>query len=122
MEFEVDRVWKGQAGETMSLGTAQYGASCGFTFVEGEKYLVYSHDGATVSLCSRTKLIANAREDLDALGEGNLPNGEASNPQDDAPSSGACGMAPVISSASPDLAMLGLAAGLMWAGLRKRPH
>ena len=120
VEFEVDRMWKGQAGETMSLGTAQHGASCGFTFVEGEEYLVYSRDGATVSLCSRTKLIAKAQEDLDALGEGNPPNGDGTaNPQDDPSSPGGCGMALAAPGASPDLAMLALVVGLVWAGLRR---
>ena len=119
VNFQVDRVWKGYASETMSLGTAQYGASCGFTFVEGGEYLVYSRDGATVSLCSRTKLISDAQEDLDALGAGNPPGGESSSPPDDAPSSGRCSMA---QAAAPDMAILGLAAGIIWAGLRRRPR
>ena len=119
VNFKVDRVWKGQADETMSLGTAQYGASCGFIFVEGEEYLVYSRDGVTVSLCSRTKLIADGQEDLDALGAGSPPGDGTSNSQDDTSSPGGCGMA---QAASPDLAILGLAAGLIWAGRRKRPR
>ena len=122
VKFAVDKVWKGTVRSDMSFTTARSGASCGFTFVEGKEYIVYSRDGGTVSLCSRTKLIAKAQEDLDALGEGNPPDDEASNPQDGAPSSGGCGMAPAASGASPDLAMLGLAAGLIWAGLRKRPR
>ena len=119
VHFQVDRVWKGQADETMSLGTAQYGASCGFTFVEGEEYLVYSRDGATVNLCSRTKLIADGQEDLDALGAGSPPGDGTSNPQDDTSFPGGCSMA---RAASPDMAILGLAAGIIWAGLRKRPR
>ena len=119
VEFAVSEVWKGPMGRTSSFSTARLGASCGFTFVEGKEYIVYSRDGGTVSLCSRTKLIAKAQEDLDALGESNPPGDETSNPQDRASSSGGCGMAPAV---SPDLAMLGLAAGLIWAGLRKRPR
>ena len=117
VEFAVSEVWKGPVGRTSSFSTARLGASCGFTFVEGKEYIVYSRDGATVSLCSRTKLISDAEEDLDALGEGNPPHDKASNPRDGASSSGGCRMTP---DASPDLAMLGLAAGLIWAGLRKR--
>ena len=73
VNFAVNRVWKGRGDKTTSMGTAQHGASCGFTFSEGEEYIVYSRDGATVSLCSRTKLIADAQGDLDALGAGNRP-------------------------------------------------
>ncbi len=119
VEFAVNKVWKGPLRYTTSFTTARSEASCGFTFVEGKEYIVYSRDGKTVSLCSRTTLITDAQEDLDALGEGNPPHDKASNPQDGASSSGGCGMAPA---ASPDLAMLGLAAGLIWAGLRKRPR
>ncbi len=118
VEFAVSEVWKGPVGRTSSFSTARLGASCGFTFAEGKEYIVYSRDGANVSLCSRTTLISDAEEDLDALGEGNSPD-EVSNPQDGASSSGGCGMTP---DASPDLAMLGLAAGLIWTGLRKRPR
>ena len=119
VEFAVSEVWKGPVGRISSFTTARSGASCGFTFVEGKEYIVYSRDGGTVSLCSRTTLISDAEEDLDELGQGNPPDDETSNPQDPASSSGGCGMAPVASS---DLAMLGLAAGLIWVGLRKRPH
>ena len=122
VEFAVSEVWKGDVGPTSSFSTARSGASCGFTFAEGKEYIVYSRDGDTVSLCSRTKLIEDAREDLDALGAGNPPNGEASDPRDDASSSGACGMSLAASGASPDLAMLGLVVGLIWAGVRKRPR
>ena len=122
VKFAVDKVWKGTVRPDISFTTARSGASCGFTFAEGKEYIVYSRDGDTVSLCSRTKLIEDAREDLDALGAGNPPNGEASDPRDDASSSGACGMSLAASGASPDLAMLGLVVGLIWAGFRKRPR
>lgn len=122
VEFAVSKVWKGPVGPTSSFSTARIGAGYGFTFVEGKEYIVYSRDGDTVSLCSRTKLIAKAQEDLDALGEGNPPNGEASNSKDRTSYFRGCSTAPVASGASPDLAVLGLAAGLIWAGIRKRPH
>ena len=122
VEFAVSEVWKGPVGRTSSFSTARLGASCGFTFAEGKEYIVYSRDGANVSLCSRTTLISDAEEDLDALGEGNPPDDEASNPQDGASSSGGCSMASAASGASPDLAMLGLAAAIVWGGFRKRPR
>ena len=78
VEFEISRVWKGHDYQTTYLTTARSGASCGFTFDEGEEYLVYSHNAATVSLCSRTRSMAEAEEDLQALGEGSSPETELS--------------------------------------------
>ena len=73
VEFEVDTVWKGPSHETAYFTTARSEASCGFTFVEGKEYIVYSHDGSTVILCSRTALLENAETDLAELGEGDTP-------------------------------------------------
>ncbi len=60
-------------GKTFSVNTASNSAACGYTFEEGEDYLVYARgrtqsDAFEVSLCSRTALLTNAAEDLDALG------------------------------------------------------
>ena len=104
VEFEVGAVWKGVVHERMYVTTRPDGASCGFTFVEGEEYVVYAHDSAEVDggygvyLCSRTALRSQAQADLDALGEG------------DAPQAGTGGPAP---GQSPDTA-----AGGVWAILR----
>ena len=60
----------------MFVTTVRDEAGCGFTFAEGEEYVIYSRSDATppeVSLCSRTRLAANAQEDFDALGEGSTP-------------------------------------------------
>ena len=73
IEFEVHTVWKGPSFETMYLTTPRSGASCGFTFVKDEEYIVYSHDGSEVILCSRTALLKNATSDLDELGKGTKP-------------------------------------------------
>ena len=73
VEFEVETVWKGLSHETVYFTTARSEASCGFTFVEGEDYIIYSHDGSTVILCSRTALLENADSDLAELGEGHTP-------------------------------------------------
>ena len=76
IELQVSTVWKGPVQETMFVTTVRNGASCGFTFAEGEEYVIYSRSDATppeVSLCSRTRLAANAQEDFDALGEGSTP-------------------------------------------------
>ena len=77
--FEVSSVWKGDIEETTYVTTPPTGGSCGFTFTEGEEYFVYAHEssfdisGYTVSLCSRTVLLADAGEDIEALGEGEVP-------------------------------------------------
>lgn len=71
--FDVDRIWKGPEGSSLTLTTSESSASCGYEFVQGESYLVYgmAQDGRlTTNLCTRTVLLANAGEDLDALGPG----------------------------------------------------
>ena len=40
--FEVSVVWKGNVHEDMYITTPPTGGSCGFTFVEGEEYIVYA--------------------------------------------------------------------------------
>jgi hypothetical protein len=74
--FVVKRVWKGDVGPTVQVRTARRGASCGFSLREGEQYLVYAYN-FHVSLCSRTKVLASASEDLAALGAGHEPAREA---------------------------------------------
>ena len=77
--FEVSAVWKGTVHEDMYITTPPTGGSCGFTFVEGEEYIVYGHDsnyddgGYTVGICSRTALLWLAQADLEAFGEGQAP-------------------------------------------------
>lgn len=73
--FEVDSSWKGVKGNKVTLSTALSSASCGFEFVEGESYIVYAYANdeddsgkLEASLCSRTKLLASASEDLKELG------------------------------------------------------
>lgn len=71
--FEVYAVWKGPAYSTITITTARSGASCGYTFEEGQEYLVYAHgstDSLMVSSCSRTMPLAAAEEDLRVLGVG----------------------------------------------------
>lgn len=70
--LQVDRAWKGilQCGE-VTLETAADGATCGFGFEQGKSYLVYAVDenGLTTNLCTRSRSIDQADEDLGALGE-----------------------------------------------------
>lgn len=72
VEFKVNSVWKGEIRETLFIQTAWSSAGCGFEFVQGERYIVYARKG-WASLCSRTRSIDKASEDLMALGEGSAP-------------------------------------------------
>ncbi len=125
VEYKIDTVWKGNINikETMTLETARYGASCGFTFVEEEEYIVYSRDGKTVSLCSRTRSLSDAQEDLAALGEGKPAGPKLTGETSEAASSETgrgCGISPGASLASADTAFFVLLAGLMF--YRQRKH
>ena len=77
--FEVSAVWKGNLHEYMYITTSISEPSCGFPFIGGEEYIVYGDDslneeGAySVSLCSRTAPLSEARVDIDAFGPGNPP-------------------------------------------------
>ena len=84
--FEVSAVWRGTVHEDMSITTPPTGGSCGFTFAEGEEYVVYAHDSAygddgyTVGICSRTALLRQAQADIGALGEGRAPQAGTGGP------------------------------------------
>lgn len=69
--LEVERVWKGDVVDTLTVRTADNSAACGRPFEVGESYLVYAKDvegQLSDNLCSRTSKLADASEDLDALG------------------------------------------------------
>ena len=73
--FDVERSWKGVTEKTVVVETSSSGGLCGYGFKESEKYLVYAHDvsgSLQTGICSRTVLLANAQEDLDALGSGTV--------------------------------------------------
>ena len=121
-------MWKGPSSyETTSLTTARSDASCGFTFVEGKEYIVYSRDGATVSLCSRTRPVAYAHEDLDELGEGQKPGpgsrGPTPEPNGGPSGSMSCGLASHAGHGPAGrIGVLFMVSGLIWLGLRGRPR
>lgn len=77
IHFEVSNTWKGVNETEVLFYTERDSASCGFNFNINDEYLVYvnEYEGKkTVSLCSKTSLLANASEDLTALGEGQKPS------------------------------------------------
>ena len=74
--IKVDEIWKGINQTEVVVYTERDSASCGFTFMEGQEYLIYaseSDDHLRVSLCSRTTDLASASSDLDILGKGAEP-------------------------------------------------
>lgn len=121
IEFAVSMVWKGPSYETMFLTTARSDASCGFSFVEGEEYVVYSGSGRTVSLCSRTRSLPEARDDLIELGTGQAPAVGTISP---APAPFTPGVSlpwqtwAIIGPAV--LVVVGLVIGVRWLGSRRR--
>ena len=72
--FDVDKIWKGDKKDTVTVKTAESSAACGFPFEENQEYIVYANqydgDYLEVSLCSRTGLLADATEDLQELDSG----------------------------------------------------
>lgn len=74
--FEVDRSYKGVDAGRVVVTTASDGAMCGFGFQQGKSYLVYGYgdkEALNTNLCTRTKSIENAGDDLKELGEGKKP-------------------------------------------------
>ncbi len=76
--FAVARYFKGQQGDEAALYTIDQESACGRSYEPGATYLVYGRllpSGVlTDSLCSRTRLLARADEDLALLGEGQAPD------------------------------------------------
>ncbi|EYF05656.1 hypothetical protein [Chondromyces apiculatus] len=83
VKFDVSTSWKGPPGATIEVRTASDGAACGLYFTEGAEWLVYAstNDGAlSTGLCSRSKPLADAAEDLAQLGAGTPPPAPAPTP------------------------------------------
>ena len=119
VEFDVKTVWKGPDDRRRSLKTNGDSASCGFPFVEGNTYIVYSRFRSKVSLCSRTRRVSEADYDLAVLGKGRgldpvaiTPAAEGSESQ----TGGGCGVSPHAT----DLSVMGLVVGVALLGLRRQ--
>ncbi len=104
--FAVVRAWKGvESVERMVVMTAADSAACGYNFAPDTSYLVYARatDGAPwVSLCTRTQPMAEAGEDLKALGMGQTPVDPKADPlpkepEDEPPARGGCASCAVAS-------------------------
>lgn len=99
--FEVARYYKGRLGSEASIYTIGQGSACGASYSVGSVYLVYARElengTLTDSLCSRTRLLTQASQDLELLGDGVDPNPTVQ-PQDvvsDMASDESCSAAPV---------------------------
>jgi len=77
--FTVDTVVKGEVGDTQEVRSAAMEVSCGYEFEEGERYLVFAHEGERdesklfTSICSNTRRIA-----ADLAVEGGQPRTDSS--------------------------------------------
>lgn len=84
-QFDVLRRWKGVPGAEATVRTSRSSSACGRSFKVGQSYLVYAvgdSDGTLVdTMCTRTRQLADAGEDLVALGD----PGAAPEPGDQAP-------------------------------------
>src|SRR4051812_35469241 len=71
VKVNVERAFIGAASGPLEIVTGMGGGDCGYDFKVGVKYLVYAHKSdasiLTASICSRTKLLAAAGEDLQYL-------------------------------------------------------
>ena len=70
VRFAIGKVHRGDIGDTAELMTGAGGGDCGYTFKQGGRYLVYANFYAgklTAGICSRTRLLADAAEDLEYL-------------------------------------------------------
>ena len=70
--FAIERAYRGLTGTTTEVVTGSGGGDCGYNFRVGGRYVVYAsplHDVAKLytGICSRTRTIAEAADDLDYL-------------------------------------------------------
>ncbi|HUK29632.1 MAG TPA: hypothetical protein VLV89_00870 [Candidatus Acidoferrum sp.] len=80
--FEVLQAYHGVTERIIELTTGSGGGDCGYDFKEGANYLVYAYNGAPplgevgklyTSVCSRTRPLAEAKDDLDYLSKKDDP-------------------------------------------------
>jgi hypothetical protein len=72
VEFDTVVSFRGSQPSNVSVLTAGSGAACGYTFKEGQRYLVYASRNTqtpelVTGICSRTRSLAEAADDLQFL-------------------------------------------------------
>lgn len=79
VRFATQRAFRGVEGTTVDVFTGMGGGDCGYAFKTGEQYLVYAsrrQGRLTTGICSRTRPLAEAAEDLKFIqGIGAAPAG-----------------------------------------------
>ena len=118
VEFQVSRVWKGPRLETAVIETEWSEISCGYEFKEGGTYIVYAQDGST-GLCTRTSPAWRAFQDLVTLGPGSRPE---SVPTTSTGNGMGFGAAAGNGDQRMGVATVGLLAGVIALGIRRRPR
>ncbi|MCZ8516360.1 hypothetical protein O9H85_29010 [Paenibacillus filicis] len=77
VRFEVERTFKGADTTQIIVGAGTGEAACGIDFTAGESYLVFAYETENhelvTRLCSRTRAVQLAADDLNALGSGHAP-------------------------------------------------
>ena len=123
--LEVSTVWKGTVHEDMYVTTPPTGGSCGFSFTEGEEYILYGYDSAyadggyTVSICSRTALLSQAQADIDEFGEGDAPLAGTAGPKpEQTRGSGESATWAIMLGAAAVVLLLGGLSAVVWVGRR----
>ena len=72
VKFEILKQWKGPSAETTVVVTRLTGEGCGFPFEEQKEYLVYvvaEQKHIQSGICTGTKSIADAEEEMEELDE-----------------------------------------------------
>src|SRR5436309_1020693 len=93
--FDVIDTWKGTSNPQVLVSTGSGDADCGYGFIAGNDYLVYTYSRAqtlsfsifgisldlplrasttSTGICTRTELLARAGQDLAVLGPGKPPH------------------------------------------------
>ncbi|MFJ7934746.1 hypothetical protein [Sporosarcina sp. NPDC096371] len=78
--FAVNETWKGTNETEIEITTGYGGGDCGVAFIVGQSYLVYANlsdmykrKSLSTTICSPTKALGDASEDLTILGKGQVP-------------------------------------------------
>ena len=70
VQFEITKQWKGAPSQTTVVITRLSGEACGFPFEENKEYLVYvvtEPKDIQTGICTRTKNIAEAEQEIKQL-------------------------------------------------------
>ncbi len=68
--IRVENSWKGKVSKTVTISTSAFSSMCGYTFAKGKRYLIYAYgerNDLSTNICSRTKLLSDAEEDIEIL-------------------------------------------------------